>query len=40
MGLKKYYVDSACTVTSSYVGTVTTMPSANTWGHRYWETTT
>lgn len=40
MGLKKYYVNSACDVTSSYVGTVTKMPSANTWGYRYWETTT
>jgi hypothetical protein len=40
MGLKKYYVDSACSVTSSYVGTVTKMPSANTWGYRYWETST
>ncbi|NYG07448.1 hypothetical protein BJ986_001935 [Phycicoccus badiiscoriae] len=40
MGVKKYYVDPACQVTSSYVGTVTKMPSANTWGYRYWETTT
>ena len=40
MGVKKYYVGSACTVTSSYVGTVTKMPSANSWGYRYWETTT
>jgi hypothetical protein len=40
MGVKKYYVSSACSVTSSYVGTVTKMPSANTWGYRYWETTT
>jgi hypothetical protein len=40
MGVKKYYVDSACRVTSSYVGTVTKMPSANTWGYHYWETTT
>ena len=40
MGVKKYYVNSACQVTSSYVGTVTRMPSANSWGYRYWETAT
>ena len=40
MGVKKYYVNSACDVTSSYVGTVNKMPSANTWGYRYWETAT
>lgn len=39
MGVKKYY-ESACRVGSSYTGTVTKMPSANTWGYRYWETTT
>jgi hypothetical protein len=40
MGLKKYYVNgSTCTVTSKYVGTVTRMPSPNSWGFRYWETT-
>ena len=39
MGLKKYYVSGAtCTVTSSYSGTVTRMPSASSWGFRYWET--
>ncbi|SDP35717.1 hypothetical protein SAMN04489867_2178 [Pedococcus dokdonensis] len=38
MGVKKYYVNSACAVTSSYTGTVTKMPSANVWGYYYWET--
>ncbi len=40
MGVKKYYVNSACSVSSTYTGTVTAMPSANTWGYHYWETTT
>jgi hypothetical protein len=38
MGLEKYYLASGCTVTSSYTGTVTKMPSAGSWGYRYWET--
>lgn len=40
MGVKKYYVDNVCRVGATYTGTVTKMPSANTWGYRYWETTT
>lgn len=39
MGVDKYYVNSVCRVTSEYTGTVNKMPSANTWGYRYWETT-
>lgn len=39
MGVDKYYVNSMCQVTSDIKGTVNRMPSANTWGYRYWETT-
>lgn len=38
MNVRKYYVNHACDVTKSYRGTVNKMPSANTWGYRYWET--
>ena len=38
MGVEKYTVDRNCRVTSSTKGTVTAMPSASSWGYRYWET--
>lgn len=36
--LKKYVVDSACNITSTVYGTVTKMPSVDTWGYKYTET--
>lgn len=36
--LKKYVVDSACNITSTVYGTVTKMPSIDTWGYKYTET--
>lgn len=39
MGVEKYYLDNNCKQTQKFTGTVTRMPSANSWGYRYWETT-
>lgn len=38
MNFQKYYLDNYCTTTSSSSGVVNRMPSANSWGFRYWET--
>lgn len=38
MNVEKYYMDASCRLTKSYTGTVPQMPSAKTWGYRYWET--
>ncbi|HEU5222772.1 MAG TPA: hypothetical protein VFU07_03730 [Candidatus Lumbricidophila sp.] len=39
MNVRKYEVSSStCTITSDTYGTVNRMPSANSWGFRYWET--
>ena len=38
MGAEKYTVDRTCRVKNKVTGTVTAMPSASTWGYRYWET--
>ncbi|MEV5691410.1 hypothetical protein [Micromonospora globbae] len=38
MGVEKYYMNSSCVKTDSVTGTVTRMPSALSWGYRYWET--
>ncbi|MGC5033862.1 hypothetical protein [Micromonospora sp. DT229] len=38
MGVEKYYLNASCAKTNSSTGTVTRMPSALTWGYRYWET--
>ncbi|QGN46416.1 hypothetical protein ACN26Y_09040 [Micromonospora sp. WMMD558] len=38
MGAEKYTVDSRCKVKNKKSATVTAMPSASTWGYRYWET--
>lgn len=35
---EKYYLNSFCQKTSSEIGHVLKMPSASTWGYRYWET--
>ena len=40
MNLKRWVVNSACVVTSTVNGTVNKMPSAISWGFRYWETAT
>lgn len=38
MGVQKYVINSNCKVTSRTNGTVRAMPSAFTWGYRYWTT--
>ncbi len=38
MKVRKYVVSSTCATTSDVTGTVNRMPSASTWGFRYWET--
>ncbi|MBX6356302.1 MAG: hypothetical protein IRZ05_10680 [Micromonosporaceae bacterium] len=38
MGVEKYVYDRNCRLTSDVTGTVTRMPSAASWGYRYWET--
>ena len=38
MKVCKYVISSTCATTSDVTGTVNRMPSASTWGFRYWET--
>lgn len=38
MGVEKYTLDANCRKSSSVEGTVTSMPSAASWGYKYWET--
>lgn len=37
MNVSKYYVDQNCGITNRTDGVVNAIPSANTWGFRYWE---
>lgn len=38
MNVEKYTYNSSCVLTEDVIGTVTKMPSGNSWGFRFWET--